>query len=296
MAVVHALFGWKQSNFSTYEETYYKYGGSINTHPDLVRFFLSQQKINFRFWHCMRDGKVVAAYFDTENKHLGLDVWRDYPISCDEIMIPVDPNAKILLPIRTNKISSHNRENIHNASFWLRKNRQVCYVREGFSVKTTKKRNGELKKFFAEGGESIALNQMSPREIAEIYVKLFKLRFGDGIRCYSKENIENLFNAVPESVFGNALFFKGNPCALDLVLCGRNDKFLYFDVPNGGVDPAVKGFSPGSLVMWKNILDARALCQSENRKMLFSIGLYKTYWNYKLLWSEALPTGKSFSL
>ena len=97
-------------------------------------------------------------------------------------------------------------------------------------------------------------------------------------------------------VTGNVLFFEGAPVAIDLVLCARSEKSLYFDVPNGGIDPSITAFSPGSLLMWKNIVDAREVCRNENKAMQFSIGLNDKKWDYKLLWAETQPTGKSLVL
>ena len=48
--------------------------------------------------------------------------------------------------------------------------------------------------------------------------------------------------------------------------------------------------------MWKNIVDAREVCRNENKVMQFSIGLYDKKWDYKLLWAETQPTGKSLVL
>ncbi|WP_318371628.1 GNAT family N-acetyltransferase [Enterobacter sp.] len=295
MAIGHTLLGWKKSDFTIYEEVFHKYGGSVNAHPDVVRFFLKNKTLTFRFWHCVRHGEVIAAYFDTNGKHVGLNVWRDYPISYDEIVLPVASEEKIFLPHKSNRISSHQRGNIKNSFFLFRTKRQVCLAKQSHSVKTTKKRNSEMRRFLSSGGESVKLAEMTACEIAKLYVYLFKLRFGDRVKCYSANNIEELLSEIPHMVFGNALFYKGSPCAMDLVLFGGNDKFLYFDVPNGGLDPAIEEFSPGSLLMWQNISDARAICEAGNQKMLFSIGLYKSDWNYKLLWADALPTGKSLA-
>ncbi|EMB2344127.1 GNAT family N-acetyltransferase [Klebsiella pneumoniae] len=293
MGIRHALFGWERSDFSIYREAFFKYGGSVNTHPDVVRFFMESKKITFRFWHYRRNGKVTAAYFDCGDGHLGLNVWRDYPVSCDEVIIPVAPEQKIILPQKTNRLSAVHRRSIRNASFALRQKRKVCLVRETFSAKTTRKRNSELRKFLATGGETLPLKAMSPRDIADLYVYLFRLRFADRVRCYDKNRIEEMLSALPHMIFGNALFYKGAPCAVDLILFGESEDALYFDVPNGGLDPALRQFSPGSLLMWKNISDARALCESRSKKMVFSIGLYEKNWDYKLMWADACPTGRT---
>ncbi|WP_417648763.1 GNAT family N-acetyltransferase, partial [Enterobacter hormaechei] len=161
---------------------------------------------------------------------------------------------------KTNRLSSDNRANIINSAFIYRTKRQVCRVKDSFSAKTTKKRNSELRKFLSQGGESYRLADISAGEIAQLYVHLFKLRFADRVRCYDRQKIFELLSSVRHMIFGNVMFFAGVPCAIDLVLAASSENMIYFDVPNGGVDPQFSQYSPGSLLMWSNISDARRIC------------------------------------
>ena len=62
-----------------------------------------------------------------------------------------------------------------------------------------------------------------------------------------------------------------------------------------GVDPKYSEFSPGSMLMWTNISDARDLCTTQGKEMVFSIGLYYQDWEYKLRWADIAKTGKVIS-
>lgn len=292
MSLKHAITGWESCGFDVYAETYQKYGGSVNMHPGIVEFFMRKGQRDFSFWQYRKNGAVCAAYFTVNNKEVGLNVWREYPLSFDEIMLPASTEQKIWLPDRTNRLSAHHRESIINSTFFYRTKRRICRVKTAFSGKTSKKRNGELRKFMAMGGQCYRLSEMSPKEIAGLYVRLFKLRFADRVRCYEEEKIEALLSAVPQLIFGNVLFYADAPCAIDLVLGAGSDSMVYFDVPNGGVDPKYSSFSPGSLLMWANISDARHLCSTQEKEMVFSIGLYEKEWEYKLRWADAAKTGK----
>lgn len=44
MGFRHSLFGWERSNFTHYQAAYYKYGGSVNTHPDIINFFMQKKE------------------------------------------------------------------------------------------------------------------------------------------------------------------------------------------------------------------------------------------------------------
>nr|WP_267285217.1 hypothetical protein [Raoultella planticola] len=62
-----------------------------------------------------------------------------------------------------------------NSAFFYRTKRSICRVKTSFSGKTIKKRNGELGSLWAWGG-MYRLSDMSPKDIASLYVRLFKLR------------------------------------------------------------------------------------------------------------------------
>ncbi len=292
MSYKHRIMGWEPSDLETYAEVYHEYGGSINTSPDVVRYFLGDNKLKFKFWQLRKENEIVAAYFMVNEKTLGLNIWRDYPVSFDEIIIPVAPDQKLWLPDKTNRLSWVLKSNIINSSFSFREKRKICLIKDSFSSKTTKKRKGEVKRFFDMGGESYPLKEMSPTDLADLYIYLFKLRFADKVKCYERDKLVALLSALKHMVFGNALFFKGSPCAIDLMLGTESKKMFYFDVPNGGVDPRLSDLSPGSLLMWLNICDARNLCQSQAKKMFFSIGAYEKNWEYKLRWADTFKIGK----
>ncbi|UJD94203.1 GNAT family N-acetyltransferase [Lelliottia amnigena] len=296
MSLKHLISGWTPCSFDDYAETYQKFGGSINMHPDIVEFLMRKGQKGFSFWQQRNKDGVCGAYFVTENNEIGLNVWREYPVSFDEVMLPVSAEQKIWLPDRTNRLSSRHRDNIRNSSFFYRAKRSICHVKDAFSAKTMKKRNGELRKFIGLGGHCYRLSDMSPKEIARLYVLLFKLRFADSVRCYEESKIEELFSALPHLIFGNVLFFDDTPCAIDLVLRASSNSIEYFDVPNGGVDPKFSEYSPGSILMWANIKDARDLCTLQQKEMVFSIGMYEKNWDYKLRWADTAKTGKVITL
>lgn len=296
MSLKHSISGWEPCSYDVYAETYQRFGGSINMHPDIVAFFIKKGESRFSFWQYRKDGEVKAAYFVVNDDVIGLNVWREYPISFDEVLFPISSEQRVWLPNRTNRLSSRHRQNVCNSIFFHTTKRKICRVKASFSGKTIKKRNGELKKFMDMGGKCYRLSDMSPKDIAELYVRLFKLRFADSVRCYDEVRIADLLSSVPHLVFGNVLFHAETPCAIDLMFGASSNSMVYFDVPNGGVDPRYAAFSPGSMLMWSNISDARKLCANEKKEMIFSIGLYEKEWSYKLRWAEAISTGKIISI
>lgn len=208
----------------------------------------------------------------------------------------LNQEKKLWLPEQAKRLSPRHRHNIINSTYSFISKRQVCHVKDNFSAKTIKKRNGELKRFFAHGGTSYSLAELSEKDISQLYVHLFKLRFADTVKCYEKDKLNSFLSSVRPLIAGNVLFYDGLPCALDIVLNAKTINIIYSDVPNGGVDPKFSKHSPGSLVMWKNIVDARQTCITHKKEMIFSLGGYAEKWKYKLRWAEALKTGKSLCI
>lgn len=289
------LLGWEPSSYEIYQDAYYKYGGGINMHPNVIAFF-QNKNTQLNYYHLKRNDEVVAAYFTSEAGCVGFNVWRDYPISYDEVIMPIRLAENIILPEKNNRVSGLHKGVILNAMFTFRNKRKVCIVKETFSAKTVRKRNSEQRKFISDGGSFTALKDMSAGDVAEIYTYLFKRRFADTVRCYEKNKLKDFIANVSHLITGNCLFYKGAPCAIDLIFHATNNDMIYFDVPNGGLEPDITKFSLGSLLMWKNINDARTMCDELNKKMIFSIGMYEEKWNYKLMWADAVATGKSLIL
>ena len=102
MSLKHLISGWKPCSYDVYAETYQRFGGSVNMHPDIVEFFMRKGQRGFSFWQYCKNGDVVAAYFIVDNKEVGLNVWREFPVSFDEVMLPVSADQKIWLPDKTN--------------------------------------------------------------------------------------------------------------------------------------------------------------------------------------------------
>jgi hypothetical protein len=286
------LYGWKKSDASTYEYCYNLFGGSVNMHPEIIRFFSSRSGESVAFFHKEKNGEYIAAYALVGGHKVGVEQWKDFPLSYDEIMIPVAGNATMMFPEKTNKISHYNRCNFKNTNFTVARKKKVCFAKNGHSSKTEKNRRNEYNRFVRAGGRCCNMKQFSPEELADYYIFLFESRFEKRIKCYSRENLITIITALNPMIFGHILFIGDEPCAMDLLFKAESERIIYFDVPNGGVNMKYTDLSPGSLLMWKNIGAAREYCAHVGKEMRFSMGLISKDWAYKLRWADAFATGK----
>jgi len=290
--VKRRLLGWVPSDFVTYKKTYQKFGGSVNMNPEVLNYFMRKHNLQVEFFHYVQDEEIRAGYFTVNGEQPGLNIAGDYPVTFDELLVPAHQDARFFLPDRTNKLSVGNRLNVKNATFTFFRKKQVCWVKEAFSSKNEKARRNEFNKFVRNGGEVKSCEELSPEELAHIYVYLFKLRFVENVRCYDIAKLIEFLTKFRNMLFGNVLYINGKPCAYDLMLRSESQQAIYFDVPNGGLDTDYMHLSIGSVLMWLNIQSAKALCRSLNKKMTLCIGVYEPQWEYKKRWAIVSNVGK----
>lgn len=287
------LYGWKTSDASIYELCYKRYGGSVNMHPDVIHFFASRNSQTVAYYHKEKNGEYIAAYALLAPNKIGVEQWKTFPLSYDEIMLPIAQGETLLFPEKANKISHFNKDNFRNVNFSVARKTKVCFAKSSYSSKTEKNRRNEYNRFLRAGGRCGDMKQYSAEELADFYIFLFKSRFTDKLECYSRENLIAIIKAMKQMIFGHILFIENEPCAMDLIFMAESDSIAYFDVPNGGVNMKYTDLSPGSLLMWKNISSAREYCATTGKEMRFSMGSVGKDWAYKLRWADALTTGKT---
>lgn len=288
------IYGWDVSDAETYRQCYKIYGGSINTHPDVLDFISKKTGKNIAYFHRKKNGVITGGYPLFDGKHVGAKVWGKYPVSYDDVLFPLSEESRALFPERCNRISPFLKSRLININYKIARKGNVCIIKDDFSAKTEKNRRNEYRKFVDAGGVCINQSQFSATELAKLYIKLFNARFAGKVRCHNEENLIDIITDLRHLIFGNVLFVKDTPCAFDLVFCAESENMIYFDVPNGGLEPAYSHLSPGSLLMWKNIHSARELCTEKEKKMIFSIGAFTKEWSYKLRWANVKKTGKPF--
>lgn len=289
-----ALYGWVISDEETYRYCYSKFGGSVNMHPDVINFAGSRKKDKVTYFHTVKNGQIMGAYPLLNDKEIGINAWKRFPLSYDEIMLPLSPACKVALPDHSNRISPQQRDNFFNVNFTVARKNKICIVRDKFSAKNEKNRRNEYNRFLRAGGKCVDQACFTDEEIASFYITLFKARFRETVRCYDARDMTDIIHHLRHMIFGHVLFMNDEPCAIDLIFYAESDHFIYFDVPNGGVDTRFSSLSPGSVLMWKNIHAAREFCEKKNKAMRLSIGAMDERWNYKLRWADAVATGKPF--
>jgi len=278
------ICGWRECDRKCYENAYMLYGGSSNTHPGIVDFINSENNHKLRYFIKKIRGETIAAIFTNDKMELCQPQSRTahLHVSFDEVIFPAKPDTLFVLPFKSKYISEVNRENIINLLPNIFNKRYVCIVKNFFCSKTHKRRRNEINFFLRNGGEIRCVKDYSPSEICHIYRNLYIMRWGEKFDESYFNSLKKFLNTCPEVLFGHVLLIDKKPCAIDYIVKTDSPKWLYFDVVNGGLDPAYKSLSLGSVLMWLNIQEARIQAQIAQKTVRFNLGNptmeYKKRW------------------
>ncbi|WP_092521121.1 GNAT family N-acetyltransferase [Xenorhabdus japonica] len=292
MMKIKALFsGWKNCDFEQYKEAYVLFGGGVSTHPNIVSFLEKHLDGQFYFYIKKTEFGIKGACFSYQNKKLIEEIQTKYPLSYDEIIFPIATDTKLFLPVKSKRLSPIHEINFINASYRsLFSKRQICLIKDSFSYKTRRNRSNEINKFKRAGGEIRPSSEFRAEELVDIYIDLYQKRWNQSHSEEQKKHLLEIYTELREHIFGNVLLINGKPCAYDFVLWADSPKWISFDAINGGYDPEYAHLSVGSVLMWVNIQEAKALCQQGDKTMRYSLG--NPTFEYKNRWCETLPLGK----
>ncbi|EJQ2007752.1 transcriptional regulator [Cronobacter sakazakii] len=290
--VIGNLAGWQPCDAAHYARIYHQFGGSICCHPDVLHFLSREQNLTLRYF-ALRDGNEDAGACFSVNGKCSLQ-HRHFPVVFDDVLFPLRAGKRGYLPVTNKRLSPHHKGAFVNALFSGRLKHKVAYIKESISKTSEKKRRKEFEKFCAMGGVVRDASHFSSEELAAIYIELFTLRWQGKIYCFKYEDLVRTFDALRHLIFGSVLFLHDRPCAFDIIFMCNNPEWIYFDDINGGYDPQYTTLNLGSILLWLNTSNARALCARENKTMRFSLGIYKAFWSYKKQWCDIIPLGRTF--
>jgi len=287
------LLGWKPSSYEIYCQAYREFGGSVCNHPLVLKILEDRAPNQIQFFHKEANGKIVGAFFTDKCGEI-IHPHKKIPVIFENIILPISPDlGSFYLPAKSKELSIRHKKQFLNFTYGVLNRRSICLVKDSFSKKTNKKRQSDMNKFLKNGGEVVSASSFSSEQLSAIYLKLSGMRWGSQHNHSDITELAEFIESIRTMIFGNVLFYKGEPCAYDLIYQAECNNWIYFDDHNGGIDTTIKDFSVGSLLLFANISEARNLCQQKNKEFIFSIGRSNDKWAYKKLWSNEIKLGKS---
>ncbi len=297
MLGIHTHKDWLEVDKTVYHNAYQQFGGSFITHPLMVESMSSVTSISIKYFAYYQNNELLGA----------LPIWGDYIAGDKRYLKKVNKrrifdagNAEVILPLSNEKIfpisfkgqfiSEIHKKNIPSLK---RQSETLSLARSfhngDFSKKFRYNRRRELKLFESDGGEIVAFDALTAKEIAAIYINLFKKRWGKIPK--GDETLAVFLEKIRPLVTGYYLRINNKPIAIQLIYRACTTKGISAEYINGGVDPQYKQYSPGSILSFLNIKSAEEMAAKEKLPLRFSFGL--TDKEYKNTWCKPHPIYRS---
>ncbi|WP_058910094.1 GNAT family N-acetyltransferase [Entomohabitans teleogrylli] len=290
--------GLEEITPAIYQTCWERYGGNLSTHPGVLAWQEQELRIHTRYFgRTDAQGNVTAAISVWDNRHIAGDsktahLTRDckFPISRDELILPVRNGTRLVLPWKCRILSDLHREHLLNGTWRINAGRAICLARDinAFNRKFRKNRERELRTFLEQGGEIRDVGTFSPSELTDIYAELFYRRWG--VPLAGLEEHKAYLSTFSRHLWGQVLFMKGEPCAYHLVMRAESPQWINYDYICTGLDLTLKHLSPGTVLTWVNINRATQECQQSGKAMRYSFG--KPTADYKKMWCQQYALGR----
>lgn len=283
--------GWTAVDAGAYAEIWQRYGGSVATHPQVVARLSELAGIPVRYlgWY---EGDQPLAAIPTWGRHLALskEVLKRrgkralFDLGNAEVILPVAPQAHIVLRHRARYLSDLHRNRILN----LRGQPEalaMCRAPGDLSKKFRYNQRRELRLLEEAGGRLRPLAELAPDEQARIYGELFERRWD--FEVPGKARLAEVFGLLREFMCGSVVWFGDKPVAIQILYRVESPAWISVEYVNGGVAPESNGFSPGSVLTFVNTQEAWADAEARGKTLRYSFG--RADREYKDRWCRRVP-------
>ncbi|MCY4330602.1 MAG: GNAT family N-acetyltransferase [Endozoicomonadaceae bacterium] len=289
--------GWQEIDAEHYQQASNQFGHSVITHPLLVKTVSTVTATPLRYIGKYEQQKLTGAVplwgkYIAGNKQLlkKLNKHRLVDTGNAEVILPLSEAHSFNLRFKTTFLSCLHQRQInglkqqHHTTISLLKSytaQTPC-----FSKKFKYNMRRELRLFQEAGGYYKAVDEISVEDFCDIYTALFVKRHNKKPKGY--ENLSAVLQCLRPLQRGFILYDKTNqPVAVQLLLQAESPQWVSVEYINGGVDPAYKHLSPGSVLSYLNTRTASEYADSVGKVLRFSFG--KTDAKYKDLWCYQSP-------
>jgi len=283
--------GWRTVNAATYAEVWQRYGGSVATHPEVVERLARLADIPVRYLAWEREGEWVAA-IPCWGRHLALskDVLKRagkhglFDLGNAEVILPVAEQVGIPVRQRMRYVSELNVGGVNT----LRgQSERLALAREPeqYSKKFRYNQRRELRLLEEAGGVLRPMLDFSPAEQAAMYADLFQRRWN--FEAPGKSHLHEVFGLLREFMTGSVVLLDEQPIAIQVLYRVETPRWVSVEYINGGVDPQLRDFSPGSVLSFVNTQAAWVEARALGKSLRYSFG--RADREYKDRWCNRVP-------
>ncbi len=295
-ALIPGTSAWKTISAEDYHFAFECFGGSFALHPRVVALVASLAKRPVRYAGLRRRGELVAAV-PLWGEHvvatwLALEFYRELhviDVGHSEVVLPVAEDAWIKMPFAANSISNLHANNISDLKRETDFNLMLAKgLRMGDHRPSAKHRSGwrrETRRFQEVGGRFHPIGDFSADEAAAVYTRLFEKRWG--FSPLGKDLLPTVLRELKDMLCGDVLLVGDRPVAIELIYRDETSRWLFANFVNQGVDPEFRDYSPGSILLFRNIEHLEEEASASNKTLRFGFGRNDA--DYKAQWSFEMP-------
>ncbi|MCW2290227.1 hypothetical protein M2262_000277 [Pseudomonas sp. BIGb0408] len=283
--------GWRSISAECYSEIWSRLGGSVATHPEVVSRLSAMAGIPVRYLGWPLEGQLQAAVPVWGGRlALSRDVLkrrgqRDlFDLGNAEVILPIAKGAMAPVRQRMRYLSALHQGSI---STLCKQPEELAIAREPeeYSKKFRYNQRRELRMLEEAGGQVLPVSQLSAGELAAIYTELFESRWGFAVP--GKGHLAEVFEALRDFLWGSYLQLDGKPVAVQVLYRVESPEWISIEYINGGVDPASRDFSPGSVLSFINTQSAWEEARLKGKALRYSFGRADV--EYKDRWCNRQP-------
>lgn len=283
--------GWSEIDATAYAQAWQRFGGSVATHPLIVERLAAHARIPVRYLGWFAGGELLAA-IPCWGNHLALakEVLKKrrqrgaFDLGNAEVILPIAENARVPVRQVMRYVSEVNAGQIAGLKPQP-EGLALARAPEEYSTKFRYNQRRELRLLAEAGGRLRPMLDYSPVQQALMYADLFQRRWGFAPR--GKAHLGEVFGLLREFITGSVLLHDERPIAVQILYRVEAPKWISLEFINGGVDPATRDFSPGSVLSFVNTQAAWAEARALGKPLRYSFG--RADREYKDRWCHRVP-------
>jgi hypothetical protein len=287
-----------------YHFAFERFGGSFAVHPRVVDLVCALSRRPARYMGLAHGGEIVAAAPLWGERVLATRAALDaygasalIDVGDAEVVLPVARDIRIEMPFAAATLSDLHAANIGNlmrdscvypgreniAHLALAKGLRAGSCRQ--SAKSRKRRRLQIRRVLERGGAFRPLREFSADDLAAIYRRLYRKRWGEGAFLLGEDHLRIVFRELGDLLFGDLLLFEDRPVAMEIVYKIETPLWLLANGVQAGYDPALDEFSIGSALLYHNLERLEDEAIAAGKTLRYSLGWsdapYKAFWTYE---------------
>jgi len=283
--------GWTPISARDYSDAWQRWGGSVATHPDVVRLLSELANIQTEYLGWFVQCELRAA-IPVWGRHIALSKAvlkqqkkrRFFDLGNAEIILPQASNSQYILRHKARYLSELHAG--HIASLTQQKEGlALAREPEQYNKKFRYNQRREQRLLEESGGQILPVSELTSAEQATMYSDLFAKRWD--FDAPGKEHLAEVFSLLRPFMSGSFITIDDQPAAFQVLYRVESPSWISVEYINGGVDPQFNDRSPGSVLSFVNTQAEWTFAREQDKPLRYSFG--RADREYKDRWCNTVP-------